>query len=121
MARRTRAAGLEARSTRLRLPIAKKPIFVKIGPGLGLGYRRNATAGTWVVRVADGKGGNWTKAIGIADDFADADGKTVLDFWQAQDRARTVARDRRADDDDAGKPITVGKALDQYEANLNIR
>ena len=121
MARRARGAGLEARSSRLKLPVAKKPIFVKIGPGLGLGYRRNATAGTWVVRVADGKGGNWTKAIGIADDFADADGKTVLDFWQAQDRARTVARDGRADDDDAGKPITVGKALDQYEANLNIR
>jgi integrase len=121
MARRTRGAGLEARSSRLKLPVAKKPVFVKIGPGLGLGYRRNATAGTWVVRVADGKGGNWTKAIGLADDFNDVDGKTVLDFWQAQDRARAVARGGRTDDDDAGRPITIGKALDQYEANLKIR
>jgi ATP-dependent DNA ligase len=26
------------------------------------------------VRVADGRGGNWTKVIGIADDHEDADG-----------------------------------------------
>jgi hypothetical protein len=73
MARRTRAAPLETRTSRLKLPIAKKPIFVKIGPGASLGYRRNQTVGTWVLRVADGKRGNWTKSIGAADDFADAD------------------------------------------------
>ena len=117
MARRTRAAGLETRSSRLRLPVAKKPIFVKIGPGRGLGYRRNATAGTWVVRAADGKGGNWTKSIGGADDFDEADGKAVLDFWQAQDRARTIARVGH----DEGRPTTIAKALDQYEADLKIR
>jgi len=37
---------LETRSARLKLPIAKKPLFVKIGHGVGLGYRRNRTAGT---------------------------------------------------------------------------
>jgi integrase len=121
MARRARGAGLEARSSRLKLPVAKKPVFVKIGPGLGLGYRRNATAGTWVVRVADGKGANWTKAIGSADDFEDSNCNTVLDFWQAQDRARAVARGGRAYDDYDGKPITINKALDQYEANLKVR
>ena len=68
MARSTRSTKLETRSARLRLPVAKKPVFVKIGPSVGLGYRRNQTAGTWVARVADGKGGNWTKAIGTADD-----------------------------------------------------
>ena len=74
MARSARSAKLETRSTRLKLPVAKKPVFVKIGPSIGLGYRRNQTAGTWVVRVADGKGGNWTKAIGAADDFDNSDG-----------------------------------------------
>ena len=43
-------------------------------------------------RVADGKGGNSTAAIGTADDFQDADGSRVLDFWQAQDRARALAQ-----------------------------
>lgn len=69
---------LETRTSRLKLAVAKKPVFVKIGPGIGLGYRRNKTAGTWVARVADGNGGNWTKAIGNADDFDDADGNHVL-------------------------------------------
>src|ERR1700731_4275838 len=124
MARRTRAAGLETRSSRLRIAVAKKPIFVKIGHGLGLGYRRNETAGTWVVRIADGAGGNSNKAIGAAGDFDEADGKTVLDFWQAQDRARTVsptiARFGRDGEND-GKPATIAKALTQYEADLKIR
>jgi hypothetical protein len=45
---------------------------------------RNQSGGTWVVRVADGKGGNWEKAIGGADDFSEANNETVFDFWQAQ-------------------------------------
>ena len=121
MARSVRSSNLETRSARLKLPIAKKPIFVKIGPGLGLGYRRNATAGTWVVREADGAGGNWTKAIGIADDLDDADGSRVLDFWQAQDRARGLGRDDRGGGTGSVKPATVGQALDAYKADLKMR
>jgi integrase len=100
--------------------VAKKPVFVKIGPSVGLGYRRNQTAGTWVVRVADGKGGNWTKAIGNADDFDEANGSAVLDFWQAQEKARAIGRTDR--DGDAGsKPTTVRQALNSYEADLKTR
>src|SRR6202048_1858198 len=121
MARSIRSSNLETRSARHKLPIAKKPIFVKIGPGLGLGYRRNATAGTWVVREADGAGGNWTKAIGIADDFEDADGERVLNFWQAQDKARALGRDDRGVDTGSAEPATVGHALDSYEADLKTR
>ena len=121
VARRTRATKLEARGVRLKLPVAKKPIFVKIGPGLGLGYRRNETAGTWVVRAADGQGGNWTKAIGTADDFDEADGKAFLDFWQTQDRARVISRVGRDGDGDEGRPATIAEALDRYEADLETR
>ena len=96
MARSIRAGRLETRTARLKLPIAKKPIYRKIGPGMGLGYRRNQTAGTWVVRVADGKGGNWTRSLGSADDFDEADGLNTLDFWQAQDRAKAIARSNHA-------------------------
>ena len=101
--------------------MAKKPVFAKIGPRVGLGYRRNQTAGTWVLRVADGKGGNWTKAIGNADDFEEADGNNTLDFWQAQDRARVIARVGRDGEGDDGKPATVSRALDRYEADLKTR
>ena len=118
MAQRSRASRREAR---LKLPVAKKPIFTKISPGVGLGYRRNMTAGTWVVRAADGRGGNWTKAIGTADDFDEADGKIVLDFWQARDRAGVIARADRNGDQHEGRPATVAEALDRYEADLETR
>ena len=120
LARRTRAALHETRTSRLKLPVAKKPVFVKIGPGIGLGYRRNQTVGTWVLRVANGKRGNWTRAIAAADDFMDADGSTVLDFWQAQDRARALAR-TEGDADGPDNPITVSQALDRYKADLTTR
>jgi len=116
MARSARSATLETRSARLRLPVARKPVFVKLGPQLGLGYRRNQTAGTWVMRIADGRRGNWIRAIGMADDFEEADGTNVLDFWQAQDKARTLAR--------GGKPaerVTIQQVLDRYEADLRTR
>src|SRR6478736_4535624 len=108
MARSIRSAQLETRSARLKLPVAKKPVFVRIGPRIGLGYRRNRTAGTWVVRVADGAGGSWTKAIGVADDFDEADGSQVLEFWQAQEKARAVGRQDRGD---SARPISVAEAV----------
>lgn len=121
MARSTRSTALETRSARLRLPVAKKPVFVKIGPNIGLGYRRNQTAGTWVARVADGRGGNWTKAIGVADDFDDANGGAVLNFWQAQDMARSLGRGDRLGEAASLKPATVDLALAAYEADLMTR
>jgi integrase len=121
MTRHARAYGLEKRTTRLKLPVAKKPVFVKVGPGVGLGYRRNLTAGTWVARIADGKGKNWTKAIAFADDFDEADDGKILNFWQAQDRARVLAHGSRSYDGDDGKLVTVAQALDRYEADLKAR
>ena len=90
MARNMRASQLETRTARLRLLVSRKPTWVRIGHGVSLGYRRNQGPGTWVLRVADGKGGHWTKALAAADDFDTANGGAILDFWQAQDRARAV-------------------------------
>ena len=92
--RKVRSRGLETRSSRLKLPIAKKPKFTKIRPGLGLGYRRNKTAGAWVARYSDGAGGNVTEGLGAADDYDDANGTTILTFEQAQDAALTRYRAR---------------------------
>jgi hypothetical protein len=75
MARNIRSNQLESRTNRLKFTIAKKPVFVRIGPGISLGYRRNKTAGTWVLRVADGRGGGKTSAIGHADDYDEPDGQ----------------------------------------------
>jgi integrase len=120
MVRRIRSA-VETRSARLALPVAKKPLFARLGPGVALGYRRNATAGTWVVRVADGRGGNWTKAFGTADDHEDANGQTILTYMQACDRARTLARAKGDGTATVKAAVTVGDALDAYAADLEAR
>jgi integrase len=120
MPRHTRSSSLETRTARLKLPVQKKPLFVTIAPGISLGYRRNRTAGAWVLRAADGQGGNWTKAFATADDHETSNGETVLDFWQAQDRARQLARGGEAQAS-SDAPITVAEALDHYETALSAR
>ena len=119
MARKIRNNDLENRTNRLKLPIAKKPVFVRIGPGISLGYRRNRTAGTWVLRVADGNGGGSTSAVGHADDYDDADGRGFLTFFQAQEKAKTVARTTK----EGGilKPLTVGEAAANYLEVLKVK
>jgi len=121
MARRLRSAKLETRTARLKLAIRKKPYTARVGPGVRLAYRRNETAGSWSVIAADGKGGNWMKGFATADDYEEANGETVLDFWQAQERARIIARGHRDADADSGKPITVSEAVHRYEADLKAR
>src|SRR5262245_1700263 len=119
MARRPRAARLETRTARLKLPVRRKPHdFTSISPGIARGYRRCESAGRWVVKVADGHGGHWTKVVGIADDHEDADGEHVLTWWQAQDKARALARGK---DSDSGRPSTVAEALADYEKDLIAR
>src|SRR6516225_10311137 len=120
MARRPRASRLEDRTNRLKKlkPRLKPYDFATLAPGIALGYRRNKGAGTWVVRVADGKGGNWTKGFAVADDHEDADGEHVLTFWQAQDKARALARGKDAG---SGRPTTVAEAFDDYERDLVAR
>src|SRR5262245_17181290 len=117
MARSIRAASLETRTARLKLPVRRKSYTVRVAPGVRLGYRRTATAGTWSVVAADGKGGSWLKGFAAADDYENANGETVLDYWQAQSRARTLALGGREGGAPAAgdtRPATVGEALNSY-------
>ena len=125
MARKIRSAQLETRTARLKLPPRGRPYTVRVADGVRLGYRPiGKSAGTWNVLGADGKGGSWLQRFAVADDYEPANGDTILDFWQAQDRARELVhggRDGNAADDRAGKPITVVAALDVYAADLKTR
>jgi hypothetical protein len=118
MARKTRSPKLENRSSRLKLGARRKPYFAVIAPGVGLGYRRCVGAGSWSVRASDGHGSNWLERFAIADDYEDANGETVLTYWQAIDKARAIAR---AGEGTGDRPATVAEALDAYEGNLRTR
>lgn len=118
MARRPRASQLETRSARLRLPIRHKPhAFMPVSPGISVGYRRMKGAGSWIARYADGQGGNRVKRIGTADDFEDANGTDILNWFEAIEAARKLAHGST----DAGKPATVNDAIDAYERDLIAR
>jgi integrase len=94
-------------------------------PGvLHLGYRRRrkgrGAQGRWLVRRyigidAGGVGRYRSKEIGLADDFMDADGETILNYEQAQQRALEWRPDgsneQRAP---IGQLMTVKDALDRY-------
>ena len=119
MARNPRASRLETRTARLKLKVRQKPYdFTTISPGIVLGYRRNRAAGTWVVRVADGHGGNWTKRVGLADDHEPSDNANVFDWWEAVEAARKLAR---GTDTDTNRPQSFADAIDNYERDLIAR
>jgi integrase len=100
--------------------VRKKPYdFTTISPGVAVAYRRCRSAGRWVLRCADGSGGVWTKAIGLADDFEPSDGEHVLTWHQAQDRARKLARGQN--ETSAGRPATIDEAIDGYASDLKAR
>jgi integrase len=117
MARKIKDGTLETRSARLRLLIDSNPVFVKLGVGVFLGYRRNRTDGSWVVRTPARKGHYRTEILAAADDYREADGSEILTFWQAQERARKIARHNDGTGAEAA-PQTVGQALDAYEDTL---
>ncbi len=118
MVRRLKNAALDSRNARLTLKQRKKPRFVSVGQGLSLGYRRNKTAGSWVFRKADGRGGMHTKAIGNADDYIEADGENVLSYWQAVDKVREMGKPASGS---APGSITVQEAFDNYLPTLEAK
>src|SRR6185436_11106488 len=97
---------------RLKLPIKKKPYKVLVAPGIFLCYRRNEGPGTWSVEAG------WLKRFSIADDFEDANNKSVMSFFQAQQHALKMARGAEGD---SNKPVTVAEALDAYQTDLAAR
>jgi Phage integrase family len=115
-----RTSQLESATARRKLAVRKKPYYVRLSPGIHLGYRRNAGAGTWTVRVADG-GAEWIKKIALADDLEGASPPHVLSYWQALDTARALGRRQAGEFIDESRPLTVAEALDRYEADLKAR
>ena len=90
MAKRVRDSGLKSRAARIKLKPRGKPYYKAIGEGLHLGYRKGKVDGKWVVRRYAGNQAYITDTIATADDIADADGTVVLNFWQAQEKARAI-------------------------------
>ena len=107
----TRSAALEKRSNRLKLGKGKRH-WQTIGQGLAIGYQKTATGATWFARFALAGNKYTLKRIGIPDDHRDADGEEVLTYFQAQDKARELDRERR--EERRPGPYTVDQAVADY-------
>jgi len=120
MPRTVRDASLETRAARGRLKARGKPYYRALESGLHLGYRRPQTgAGKWLARHYIGNQTYELETLAIPDDFSDADGVAVLNYRQAQAkaRARMVARAHHAADKHG--PLTVADAVESYLSFLD--
>jgi len=119
MARKVKDKAIDSREARRKLPPRDMCHWRSLERGLHLGYRRiKDAAGTWWARHYLGARRYETERLGIADDLSDPDGVAILDYWQAQEKARSrmVQRAHAA----AGKtgPYTVADAMEAYSKFL---
>ncbi len=105
-----------------------KPYYRTIEEGLHLGYRKPrgrrgkpAVSGKWVLRRYAGGQTYVLETIGIADDFDDADGVSILNFSQAQNKARERFKQGAREAAGITGPLTVADAVSDYLENLEHR
>jgi len=109
MARTVRDSKLEKWEQRSKLT-PKQRHFRDIGDGVALCYRRGATnrSGTWSARIRGDDGRYALRALGVADDYIQADGTRVLTYRQAS--AKAVEEAERG----PAPSYTVANAIDDY-------
>ena len=90
MPRKTRSPNLESRSARSALKARSSAYYASIDRSIDLGYLKGKRDGSWILRYYRGDGKYGFKRFATADDRSEADGESVLDFWQAQHRAREL-------------------------------
>lgn len=122
MARTVYEPKLRSRTSRRELRLRQSPYWVYVDKGRMFGYRKGAKGGVWLAKWScpgDDKVRRQT-TIGTADDVLDADGTTVLNFNQAQSKARDWYQ--QVFEQTTGKAIkpiamTVTKVFDFYLEN----
>jgi integrase len=131
MPRTVNDAPLTTRAARERLAARHQPYWRAIEAGAAMGYRKGTMGGVWLARVVDPSagGGYRQAALGRADDALRAAGTEVLDYRQAEAKAREwIARQHRVaaglEADPATmplKPYTVAEAMADYLADYVAR
>ncbi len=127
MPRTATDANITTRAARDRLAVRHEPYWRSIDAGAALGYRRGATAGVWVVRLAKPGGGYGKATLGRADDSLAANGAEVFDYraavklaqdWIARQHRITAGLETEAQ---PRTPYTVREAVADYLADYTTR
>jgi len=98
------------------MPASTNPHYVLVKRGLALGYRKNASDGTWSFRRFVNGRYQYHVPNGVADDESDANGETVLSYPQAV--AAAIKWDEQQQRVDTGEVTSnahiVKDAIEQY-------
>ena len=112
MAGTVKSAKIENRTARSRLKRGRQAHWRTLITGRAhIGYQRkdNATSGRWILRRYNGT--NYAiECLGLADDSFEADGSVILNFDQAEAKARAILEAPRQ----ASKRLTVRQAFARY-------
>jgi integrase len=115
MPRKVKSRELDSREARSKLKPRGMPYYRSLDKRLHLGYRRlRGKSGTWWCRFYLGERQYAVEPLGTADDQASADGVTILDYWQAQERARERMAGRANGAAAKTGPLMVRGAVERY-------
>ncbi|KQV68049.1 site-specific integrase [Rhizobium sp. Root1220] len=119
------ASKIDTPAKRNKLPIAKKPAWERLAPGVFLGYRKSLEARKWLVRYQDPdapKGASNPYRMQV---FANADDAHVSDealsFKRASAEALKLAEAASVPSAKGALPITVRRSVEEYIAVRNAR
>jgi integrase len=95
--------------------VRNEPYWQPIDKGLSLGYRRGLRGGTWYSRQRDAHTKSYRiEQIALADDRQDSNSADVLDYFEAQSRARDRLKTAAADQSESAPELTVAQAAQRY-------
>lgn len=114
MAKKVQEAAITTRAAREKLDEGVH--WRELAEGVHIGYRRGRKGGKWVARWYLGEGKYRQEPIGLADDVVAANGLHVLDFRQAEKKARSIVDEGYAEAKASvnGKPLTVSDVMGEY-------
>jgi integrase len=118
MPRTIKHAKLETPTARTRLTRGRQAHWQPLQSNTHLGYQRQkgGGAGRWLLRRYLGGGNTYRiTPLGLADDTQDANGTKILNFEQAQAKARAMVE---TPDGDKVQRMTVRQAMDRYVKNI---
>lgn len=112
MGRQIRDSRIESREARIKLKQRHEPYWRLIHPGYHIGYRKGPKRGSWILRRLLNDSKYSKEVIAAADDTSDSDGKCILSYKEAIQKANSII--------EAGQPntkkITIAYAVEHYMA-----
>ena len=108
---------ITTRTGRAKLKVSKVPYWRALDHGSHIGYRKNKNGGVWLARHRRTDRAYVTTTIGKADDNdkLPANGRTILDYSQAQRKAaKWCQQQEREESGNTGGVYTVADALTEY-------